>query len=384
MKINFLVRWLPPKIDGVGNCTWNLACALREFGIDARVFTSEEQQGCKGLVKNEWVFPVIKQWQPNAIIEALKAVTGPAPEDWLCLQYVPQMYGRWGICWQVADILRALKKEFRCRIAVTFHEFISGWNFNPKDLFLATISRLQTIRILSTIDLAITTCGRYKDCLQSISSYSLTVQVIPVGACVEPINISPEISVAFRKQRFPVTAKVFGLFSRLAIFRNSSLVVKALQRARRQGLDAWLFIGEIGSPSSKPFKELMQLAVKLGVKPYIVLSKDNLSMALNAVDVFLFPQIDGISTRNTTLMAAMAHGLPVVSFKPYAGNFDNFYIPSGILVDRGDEEAFIQAAVECLKNSDQLSKTGQANSDYYFRHFSWSVIANEYLKALGA
>ncbi len=381
MKISFLVRWLPPRIDGVGCCTWNLAHALRAAGVDVRLFTSQDQ-GCKGLVQNEWIFPVIKQWQPKEVIKALKTVTASVP-DWFCFQYVPQMYGRWGICWQVADIVRALKKEFHCKIAVTFHEFISDWSINPKGLFLATISRLQTRRIMSATDLAITTCSRYKNYLQNISPYSLRAGVIPVGACVEPANILPETLAALRRQHFPETAKIFGLFSRLSIFRNSPLAVRALQRARQEGMDAWLFIGEVESPDSKLFKDLMQLADKLGVKSYIVLSRDSLSMALKTADVFLFPQTDGISMRNTTLMAAMAHGLPVVSFKPYAGNFDNFYIPCGILVDRGDEEAFIQAAVGCLKNSDRLSKTGQANSDYYFRHFSWSVIAKEYLKALG-
>jgi hypothetical protein len=136
MKIDFLVRWLPPRIDGVGDYTWNLACALREYGINVRVFTSREQQGSKGLLENECVFPIIGQWRPKAIIEALKVVKGYTP-DWFCLQYVPQLYGRGCIAWQVPDILLELKKEFRCNIAVTFHEFIWNWGIGPKDLFLA-------------------------------------------------------------------------------------------------------------------------------------------------------------------------------------------------------------------------------------------------------
>lgn len=380
MKIDILVRWLPSRIDSVGNYTWNLANALRQSGVDIRLFASAEEQNYKVLAQNEWIFPIIKQWRPRTVVQALKTVTGNTP-DWFCFQYVPQMYGHWGICWQVADILWALKKEFRCKIAVTFHEFISSWGLNPKDLFLATITRLQTRRMLSVTDLAITTCGRYRDYLQHISPRSLAVQVIPVGACIEPINISPEAKASFRKQRFPSTAKILGLFSRLSAFRNSPLAVRALQRARQQGLDAWLFIGDVES-NSKLFKDLIQLADKLGVKSYIVLSRENLSIALKMVDVFLFPQIDGISTRNTTLMAAMAHGLPVLSFKPQSGNFNGFNIPCGILVDNSDEEGFIQAAVECLNKSDDLSQASQANSDYYYQHFSWPVIAKQYMKVL--
>jgi len=388
VKINFLVRWLPPRIDGVGDYTWNLACALREYGIDARIFTSEEQKGSKGLPENEWVFPVIKLWQPEQVIKALKTVIGEDSLDWLCFQYVPQMYGSWGICWQVADILLALKKEFRCGIAVTFHEFISGWSLKPKDLFLAAISRLQTRRILSAIDLAITTCSRYKDHLQGIPLSSLMVQTIPVGASVEPVNISLETFLEFRKKHFPVTAKILGLFSRLSTFRNFPLAVKVLQRARQEGLDAWLYlIGNVEPSNPKLFKDLMQFAERLGIKSYIAasgeLSRDALSIHLKMVDVFIFPQVDGISTRNTALMAAMAHGLPIVSFKPQAGNFNNFYIPCAALADRNDEDGFIQAAVDCLKKSGNLSEAASANSDYYYKNFSWPIIAKRYLEALG-
>ena len=388
MKIDFLVRWLPPRIDGVGDYTWNLAWALREYGIDARVFTSREQQGSKDLLKKEWVFPIIRQWQPKAIIEALKTVTGPAP-DWFCFQFVPQLYGRWCIAWQVADILAALKKEFRCNVAVTFHEFITNWGIGPKDLFLASTTHLQTKRMLLATDLAITTCVRYKDSLQCLSARPLPVTAIPVGSNIEPVFIAPEELITLRRKIFPGGAKVFGLLSRLSLPRNFPLAIKALEEARQQGLDAWLYlIGNVEPSNPKLFKDLMRLAEKIGVKSYIVatgeLSKEDLSIQLKMVDVFIFPQIDGISTRNTALMAAMAHGLPVVSFKPKPGNFDNFYIPCGVLADRGDEEGFIQAAVECLKNSDNLSGRDFANSDYYYKNFSWPIIAKRYLEALEA
>lgn len=385
MKISFFVRWLPPRIDGVGDYTWNLACALRESGIDAFIFTSEEQRN-ESLLKKDWVFPIIKQWQPKAILEALKTITGHSP-DWFCFQYVPQLYGRWCFAWQVPDILAALKKEFRCNIAVTFHEFIWNWSIWLKDIFLAGATRLQTKRMLLETDLAITTCARYKDTLQLLSARHLPVTAIPVGSNIEPVFIAPEESARLRRQIFPDGARVFGLFSRLSAPRNFPLAVRALQRAQQQGLNARLYlIGNTEASNPRLFVELMRFADKLRVKPYIVtsgeLSKEELSIQLKMVDVFIFPQVDGISTRNTALMAALAFGLPVVSFKPQPGNFDNFYIPCGILTDRGDEEGFIQAAVEFLKNSDNLRDAAFANSDYYYKNFSWPIIAKRYFEAL--
>jgi len=386
MKISFLVRWLPPKIDGVGDYTWNLACALRQLGVDVSIFTSSEQ-AAKGMVKNEWVFPVIREWQPKAIVSALRAVTGQAP-DWFSFQFVPQMYGRGCIAWQVAGILKELKMRFKCKLAVTFHEFVAGWSLNPKHLFLAPLTRLQTRRMLSVVDSAITTCARYKEILRHLSGRLLPIEIIPVGSNIEPVPVNSEELRVYRREIFPEQAKVFGLFSTLSTFRNFPLTIKTLHRARQEGLNAWLYlIGRVESSNPELFKELMRLADKLGVKSYIVtsgeLSNENISIQLQMADVFLFTQIDGISTRNGTLMAVLAHGLPVISFAPQPGLFGQFNIPCATLVDGHNEENFIKAAVDCLKNSSDLSKSSFSNRDYFYSHFSWPVIAGRYLEVLG-
>lgn len=388
MQINFLVRWLPPRIDGVGDYTWNLVNALRNLAVDARLFTSKEQAPL-GLAQNEWVFPIISEWKPKEVVKALKNVTGHTP-DWLCLQYVPQSYSRKCIAWHIPLILDVLKKEFQCNMAVTFHEFISSWGIGIKDLFLAATTRLQTRRILSAVDLGITTCERYKSILHRLSPSPLTIAVIPVGSNIEPIFITPEKLTEVRRENLPLGAKIFGIFSRLCPARNFPLALRALKETRRQGIDArLLLLGNVESSNPKYFKQLMLLADNLGVKPYIIatgeLSKEDLSVYLRMVDVFIFPQSDGISTRNTALMAALAHGLPILSFKPQPGNFNGFgfNIPCSTLIDKNDEQGFIRSSVECLSKSDNLSVAAQANRDYYYRHFSWPVIAKKYIEALG-
>ena len=64
MKINILTRWLPPEIDGVGDYAWNLSCALRGLGAGVRLFSSAERS-CGGSEGMDWVFPVIRRWEPS-------------------------------------------------------------------------------------------------------------------------------------------------------------------------------------------------------------------------------------------------------------------------------------------------------------------------------
>jgi hypothetical protein len=38
--------------------------------------------------------------------------------------------------------------------------------------------------------------------------------------------------------------------------------------------------------------------------------------------------------------------------------------------------------VACLKDSGNLHNKASANSDYYYKNFSWPVIAKDYIEAL--
>jgi glycosyltransferase involved in cell wall biosynthesis len=100
------------------------------------------------------------------------------------------------------------------------------------------------------------------------------------------------------------------------------------------------------------------------------------------MDVFLFPQADGVSTRNTSVMAALAHGLAVVTYAPVPGNFDGYRVSDGAVVMQGDEGAFVEAAVTILA-APRPSHPGP-NAAYFAEHFSWPGIAARFLEALTA
>ncbi len=384
MNVAFFVRSAPPVIDGVGEYTWHLASSLRHMGVDARIYTDLDQFAAREMA--DWVYPVIPSWTGRSVVETLIKYSN-LPLDWGCFQYVPQMYGRRGICWGASEIPSALRQKIKCRVATTFHEFIPGWKLNPKGAFLSTVMRLQTRRALAGCDLAITTCSRYVHDLQTISSVRLPVLMIPVGANISPVEVSQRRLEEFRQQHQLHGARVFGVFGRLAPFRNYPSAIRVLDRAIKNGINARLMlIGCVESSNPALFHELLQLARGLGVDKQLIvtgdLSAEEVSLHLQLVDVFLFPLCDGLSTRNTTVMTAMAHGLPIIFHTPRPGNYDGYRVPFGRSVPIGDEEGFIQSAVYFLKEyaHDSIVKR-QANKDYFEKHFSWSSISRQYLEA---
>lgn len=384
MKIAFLVRSVPPALDGVGDYTSHLATALREMDVEARIVTSADQADRAPLP--DWIHPVVPRWTGAAVAGALRALPHFRP-DWCSFQYVPQLYGPRGLCWAAAGVPGAMRRALGCRSAVTFHEIAVTMRLNPKDMVLAAVMRAQARRLLSGCNLAVTTCARYARDLSAMAPRGLPVLDIPVGTNIEPRRIEPAELSALRHRHGLDGARVFGVFGRPAGERNYATAVRALAHARRQGRRARLLVlGPWDTVRDATAREFWAVASEHGVTDDIVvagpLSPEALSAHLRLMDVFLFPQGDGVSTRNTSVMAALAHGLPVVTYAPVPGNFDGYRVSDGAVVMRGDEGAFVEAAVAIL--AAPRPSHGGPNAAYFSEHFSWPGIAARFLEALTA
>lgn len=370
-KIAILVPIIPPAVDGVGEYTFHLVETLRQKGIDTRLFTSAGQHAA-----HPWIHPSVRQWNADEVNRSLE---GFSP-DICILQYVPQLYGRYGLCWNACGIVQGVKKKYRCAFGVTVHEFASEWGVHPKKLFLAAFSRLQFIRLLSSADFAVTTCRIYESLIRAYNS-KLKVKTIPVSANVE---VHAADASLLREKLNPQNNVLFSFFGRLANFRNPDLAVRVLAKALEKGIPAKLvFIGCARSSQPALYDQILILANRLKVSSHLIetgdLTENEISHWLQISDVFLFPQRDGISTRNTTVMSAMAHGLPVIAFQPTPGNYDGHILPYGDFVPARDDEAFIRKAIEAAEHN-KNSSMALRQKQYYADHFSWDQMASQYLE----
>lgn len=95
-----------------------------------------------------------------------------------------------------------------------------------------------------------------------------------------------------------------------------------------------------------------------------------LSAHLQACDVMLQPYIDGASTRRTTLMAALAHGVPVVTT---AGRLSEpFWRDSAavVTVPAGDTAALVAAAASLAGDGDRRRRLADAARRTYDARFA--------------
>jgi glycosyltransferase involved in cell wall biosynthesis len=99
------------------------------------------------------------------------------------------------------------------------------------------------------------------------------------------------------------------------------------------------------------------------------LPADALSAHLQACDLMVQPYVDGASTRRTTLMAALAHGVPVVTT---VGRLSEpFWIssPAVSAVDAGDLEGLIHATVALASDSHRRQRQSATARETYAARF---------------
>src|SRR3989338_7269384 len=108
-------------------------------------------------------------------------------------------------------------------------------------------------------------------------------------------------------------------------------------------------------------------------------SSEDVSRYLSITDIFLLPLIDGISSRRTTLMTALKHGVPVVSTNGFLTD-DIFLQENFTLLSPSTDKALFVANVVRMADDDTLRKNmGKRGKEAYEKYFSERLMIERYL-----
>jgi glycosyltransferase involved in cell wall biosynthesis len=114
--------------------------------------------------------------------------------------------------------------------------------------------------------------------------------------------------------------------------------------------------------------------VDLGKCPH-----DQVSVALKAMDVFAAPYRDGVSTRRGSFMAALQHGLPVITT---LGNSTDKILREHnehafLAIDEAAPAAFGIAVSDLLQHTKKKASLRRAATSLYTRSFDWPVTTTQ-------
>lgn len=392
LDLCLLTAEYPPQPGGVGDYTACLKAALEEAGIgSARVFTAEdagdaEERREKSKIVNRKSLIGNRNWGWRVlplIARDLKA----RPAQVVNIQYQTGAYGMHPAVNLLPLYLRLKLGAERPRVVTTFHDLLVPYLFPKAGPVREWINRL----LVKTSDAAIVTNeADYQKALEW-GANPARLWLVPIGS-----NITPGPGFVSEAERNEYRAKLglaksdfavgyFGLTNRS---KGVDILLEALARLRQQepGWKLVIIGGEVGETdrtNREYARELAALSEKLNLETDIIrtghLSPEETSRTLFALDAVALPFRDGASFRRGSLLAPLAHGLPVITtegqFSKIGANGPQLISGRNVVQVESENPEALVSALEKVRHDAGLKEKLSAGALDLSRHFEWDSIA---------
>ena len=293
-----------------------------------------------------------------------RATTRPA---WILLQYMPFSYGRWGVAPGLIRDAIALRRATGATFGVMVHEaWIAMDDFRTRLIGAYQRAQLRSLLLVADVVLVVT-----ESFVETLGGRGVHV---PVGSNITPAAISPDAARSALGIHDELVVTLFGTGHPHRALEHCEEALDAL--AAKRGADAIrvLNLGAGAAPLRVPGEIRIDTPGELPAA--------DVSLRLRASDLLLMTFTDGVSTRRTTLMAGLEHGLPVVGLRGASTDEMLLSRPDAlVLTPVGDRHAFTQAVLDITADRARLAAAGRAASELYAHHFDWPVAANRLMTA---
>ncbi len=373
---------------GVGDFTREIGLAFDRLGLSVNVISSTEaSQGSATARPSErgttverdglslTLFPVIDRWDLSSwsrITELLRCVSPHI----LNIQYQTAAYQMRPAINLLPWRLRFLDE--RPKVVTTFHDLKLPYLF-PK---AGPARHWVTKALIRGSEANIAT--NVEDRMQASAYGARNLSLIPIGS-----NIDPQAPLGYDRERW---RERWGVGSEQTLlsyfgFLNESKGGETLFRALAQLVDSGQKVkllmigGRVGSsdPSNVDYLRRMEalineldLTASISWTDYV--DAQEVSANFWASDICVLPYRDGVSFRRGTLMAALAHGLPIISTYPQVEIDEIVEGENMVLVPPDDVQTLVNKVVK-LSVLPSLRRRLAQGAAKLSRLFSWGSIA---------
>jgi glycosyltransferase involved in cell wall biosynthesis len=347
----------PPSSGGVGDYTRTLACELARRSDRVHVW-------CPSVPSDAEEGPIHLHALPDRFgarsRQALRSAWDALPGVVL-LQYVPNALGAGGMNLRFCRWLRHAGRGQDVR--VMFHEPYFYFSWSPAGNLRAIVQRLMATALLDagrTIYFSTETWRRY------LRTSRPTV-VLPVPSTIPR---SFDSNAAARCRACLVTtadAEVIGHFGTYGnhVAHELETVVPLLLDARPSA--QFVLIGRGSDRFAAAMRE-RHSQVSARIHHTGPLSPVDVAAAIRACDIMVQPYPDGITTRRTSVMAALANGIATVST---AGALtEAVWRASGAVALAPDTLATAAKVISLLERSHERAALADAGRRAYDEHFA--------------
>jgi glycosyltransferase involved in cell wall biosynthesis len=393
MKVCLLSGEFPPMQGGVGDFTREIGLALNGLGATVSVVSSVKAapQGAAEVSPHEGiplerdglrltVFPTIRRWDFSCWAPLRELLEGNQPEI-LNIQYQTAAYQMHPAINLLPWVLRLSKG--RPKVVVTFHDLKVPYLF-PK---AGPLRRWVTAALVRGSDAAIVT--NVEDRLEAQRYGPRNLYLFPIGSNIAPGTAAGYDRDAWRERRGIRRDEVLlCYFGFLNESKGGETLFRALAKlvARGEPVKLLMIGGKVGSsdPTNVAYLEEMEsLIEELHLDEHVLwtgyVEGPEVSASFWAADICVMPYRDGVSFRRGTLMAALAHGMPIISAYPQVEIPEIVEDQNMALVPAGDADALANKIVELAASASLRRRLAQGAAELS-KLFTWQAIAQHTLE----
>ncbi|MBI4758129.1 MAG: glycosyltransferase family 4 protein [Chloroflexi bacterium] len=395
MRVCFVTGEYPPMQGGMGDYTRELSRILMEQGVQVAVVTSgrvQDSQPIEVAKIEPLVYARVSAWDWRSWGSIYRLAREWAPQV-LHIQYQTAAYGMHPAINFLPRWLSFKRAPFK--VAVTFHDLRVPFLFKGAGPMREWVNR----ELARCADLAIVTNqGDYVKAAEYHTRHP--VRLIPIGSNIRP-SPPPGYDRAAWREKLAVTEDetLISYFGFLNSSKGGEDLVKAMAILHQKGQAVKLIMvgGQVGDsdPTNVAYlRKIKGLIEALGLGDYVCwtgyTSPEEVTANLLASDLCVLPYRDGASFRRGSLMAALAHGLPVITttppgrWRPCPGGLPELVHGENALLVPPGSPGQIAEAVEALVGSANLSTRLGSGASHLAKAFTWDNIARLSVKAYEA
>ncbi|HFC12562.1 MAG TPA: glycosyltransferase [Anaerolineae bacterium] len=381
LKIGLLTGEFPPMQGGVGAFTQALAVALAELGQEIYIISHREARPTDRSYKARELREPIdlgyakllargRKWdgKDNQMIASM---VERYELDILNIQYQPAAFNMRRpainlLPWRLRGLTHSV---------VTFHDLRTPFLF-PK----AGRLRRRVVDFMAEKAEGVIVTNQ-QDYLKLAQKRVEHLQKIPIGSNIAVHDVSAETRAHTRQSLdLAPTDVLLAYFGFLNTSKGADTLIAAL--AQLPANFHLLFVGgQTGaSDSSNNQSFLDQIKTQVataGLNQRVhwtgFVQDEQVSAFLKSAEMIVLPYHDGVSLRRGTLMAALAHGCPIITTPPRmaeVGLDDQYFV----LVPPADSVKLAEAIVALARDEEKRQALGLGSAEFS-QQFQWSKIA---------
>lgn len=418
MLVLFVSGEFPPMQGGVGDCTFEIAQGLARLGVQVHVLTtgsavdrSPVEQPSAGDSREcpVEVHRLVGKWNWSCL-RLITVVAGDLAPSIVHIQFQTGAYGMHPAINFLPRYMRPRlggdggprqkSNEARPRVVTTFHDLKVPYLFPKAGPFREWVVR----SLARSSDAAIATNAQDYNRLASWQVARLAL--LPIGSNISP-KPPPEYDRDAWRARFGIGRKMtlLSYFGFLNESKGGETLIRALAQIPRSKL--MIVGGQVGSsdPTNIAYlKRVKELIQALGLVTRVLwtdyMSGSEVSACLLSSDICVLPYRDGASFRRGSFMAALAHGLPIVTTFPPTSTSHSSITRTSVQLDQDrqvgpllpilrngenvmlvppDDPEALAGAISQLATSPGLRQDLSRGAQELAAFFTWDKIAQQHL-----